>query len=104
MGPGRVTLQMLQVLNVFLRHPSDDHYGLEVARASGLSSGTTYPLLARLERAGWLTSAWEDVDQAAEGRRRRRYYRLTAPGLAGARSELAKVPRPPPIGEALTMT
>jgi PadR family transcriptional regulator, regulatory protein PadR len=87
-SPGRISLQLLKVLRVLLSDPNGDHYGLELARASGLPSGTVYPILVRLEQAGWLTSAWEDIDEAAEGRRRRRYYRLTAEGLPAARGLL----------------
>lgn len=83
-SPGRISLQLLKVLHVLVSDPSGEHYGLEIARASGLASGTIYPILVRLEQAGWLSSAWEDIDQAAEGRRRRRYYRLTPGGLSAA--------------------
>lgn len=57
-----------------------EHYGLEIAKAAKLPTGTIYPILARLEEAGCLVSEWEQVDPAEEGRPRRRYYRLTAPG------------------------
>ena len=56
-------------------------YGLIVAMRDGsggvfdLPEGTVYPVLHRLERAGLLTSAWQEV-----GGRRRRTYRLTNPG------------------------
>jgi PadR family transcriptional regulator PadR len=40
-----------------------------------LPEGTIYPALHRLERAGWLRSAWREQ----EGRRRR-VYRITAKG------------------------
>jgi PadR family transcriptional regulator len=33
-----------------------------------------HPILARLERAGWLSSRWEAVNPHREGRPRRRYY------------------------------
>jgi PadR family transcriptional regulator, regulatory protein PadR len=35
-----------------------------------------YPLLYRLEERGWITGAWVEKP----GERRRRFYRLTAPG------------------------
>jgi DNA-binding PadR family transcriptional regulator len=57
-------------------------YGFDVIDATGLPSGTVYPALSRLERDGWLRSAWEDDHRAhREGRPARRYYRVTAPGL-----------------------
>lgn len=86
----RSTLQMQAVLRVLLDDPTGDHYGFEIARAAGLATGTTYPVLARLEDAGWIESEWEDIDEAKEGRRRRRYYRLTGEGARCARVELAK--------------
>jgi PadR family transcriptional regulator PadR len=86
----RLTLPTLRVLDALLTDPLDEHYGLELSRAAGLPSGTVYPILARLEGAGWLVGAWEDIDERAEGRRRRRYYRLTGTGLEGARAALAK--------------
>ena len=52
--------------------------------------GTLYKALARLEGAGMLESRWEDPDVAvAEGRPRRRLYRVTPLGaraLAEARA------------------
>ncbi|HUP73487.1 MAG TPA: PadR family transcriptional regulator [Acidimicrobiales bacterium] len=45
--------------------------------------GTLYKALSRMEDAGWLTSTWEDPDEAcAEGRPRRRLYSITADGRA----------------------
>ena len=42
---------------------------------------TLYKALARLERAGMLTSSWEDPGFAeSEGRPRRRLYRVTPSG------------------------
>jgi hypothetical protein len=38
--------------------------GLEICAAAGLASGTVHPILARLERLGWLESRWEDIDPA----------------------------------------
>jgi DNA-binding PadR family transcriptional regulator len=57
-------------------------YGFDVIDQTGLPSGTVYPALSRLERDGFVKSAWEDEQQAhSEGRPARRYYRLTAPGV-----------------------
>ena len=45
--------------------------------------GTLYRALARMEQAGLLSSRWEDADLAvAEGRPRRRLYRVTGLGEA----------------------
>ena len=50
--------------------------------------GTLYKALTRMEKAGLLSSTWEDPDKAAEeGRPRRRLYSITSDG----RVALAKV-------------
>lgn len=84
MGGVRITLQTLQVLRILLTDPMEEHYGLEISRRSGLPTGSIYPILTRLEAAGWITSAWEEIDESREGRRRRRYYRLTDDGAQRA--------------------
>jgi PadR family transcriptional regulator PadR len=94
MGPRiRLTLQTLQVLRALLDDPAGEHYGLEISKESGLPTGSIYPILARMEASGLVTSAWEDIDEAAAKRRRRRYYRLTSEGLEFARSEVANAAR-----------
>ena len=56
-------------------------YGFDVIDNTGLPSGTVYPALSRLERDGYVRSAWEDNRRAhREGRPARRYYRITAAG------------------------
>ena len=61
-------------------------YGFDIMEATGLPSGTVYPILARLESRGLAESDWEDPQaHREEGRPARRYYRITAAG----RSELA---------------
>ena len=49
-------------------------YGFDVIDQTGLPSGTVYPALSRLERDGFVKSAWEDEHEAhGEGRPARRY-------------------------------
>jgi DNA-binding PadR family transcriptional regulator len=56
-------------------------YGFDVMEETGLSSGTIYPALDRLERLGFARSEWEDALVAREERRpSRRYYRITPEG------------------------
>jgi DNA-binding PadR family transcriptional regulator len=67
------------------------HYGFDIIDRTGLPSGTVYPALSRLERDGYVASAWEDESHAhAEGRPARRYYRLTAPGTRALREAMAQ--------------
>jgi PadR family transcriptional regulator, regulatory protein PadR len=89
-----MTLPTQLVLAAFLEAGTEERYGLEVAHAAGLATGTVHPILARLEAIGWLRSRWEDIDPRAEGRPQRRYYQLTAEGASSASASLARVARP----------
>jgi PadR family transcriptional regulator, regulatory protein PadR len=66
-----------------LQAVADGHeYGFDVIDTTGLPSGTVYPSLSRLERDGYLRSAWENEARAhRDGRPARRYYRVTAHGV-----------------------
>jgi PadR family transcriptional regulator PadR len=91
----RMTLQTQLVLRALLDEPSKQRYGLELSDLVGLRSGTIYPILARLEQAGWVDSAWEDpAAHEAAGRPRRRFYRLTPDGADQARAALARAHQP----------
>jgi PadR family transcriptional regulator PadR len=85
-----MTAPTLVLLNVFLSDPTAEWYGLQVAREGNLQTGTIYLALARLEKAGWVESRWEEVDPSAAGRPRRRLYRLTAVGEGAARDALSE--------------
>ena len=71
------TTLVLQALA--LGHP----HGFDVMDATGLPSGTVYPILRRVESEGLVKSAWEKPEIAQrEGRPPRRTYVLTAAGEA----------------------
>jgi PadR family transcriptional regulator len=63
-------------------------YGFDIIGVTGLPGGTVYPILRRLEDAGYLASRWEKHATAQEQQRPpRKYYELTKTGeqaLAGA--------------------
>ncbi|WP_245812309.1 PadR family transcriptional regulator [Actinophytocola xinjiangensis] len=86
----RMTLPTQLVLRTLLEEPSREMYGLEICAVAGLPSGTIHPILARLEQAGWVRSHWENVDPRAEGRPRRRYYRLDPNNIAAVQAALAR--------------
>ena len=89
----RMSLQTLKVLEAFLADPTDELSGADIHRRSGIASGTLYPILLRLEAAGWFVSRWEAIDPASAGRPRRRLYRRTRGGLARAGEVLASFGR-----------
>jgi len=85
----RLSLPTLRVLEGFLENPGEERSGADVHRSCGLASGSLYPILLRLESAGWFASRWEAVDPKSAGRPRRRLYRLTSTGLKRASSMFA---------------
>jgi PadR family transcriptional regulator, regulatory protein PadR len=86
----RMTLTTQLVLRALLEQPAKEMYGLEICQHAGLPSGTIHPILARLEKARWLESRWEQTDPHEQGRPRRRYYRLSEDGAVRARAALAR--------------
>ncbi|WP_240972512.1 PadR family transcriptional regulator [Nonomuraea composti] len=90
----RMTMPTQAVLRALLAAPERERYGLELCELAGLPSGTLYPILARLEQAGWVESRWEEPEtHVTEGRPRRRYYRITTDGAEQAREAIAKAYR-----------
>jgi DNA-binding PadR family transcriptional regulator len=89
---------MTQITAVVLHVVSTGpRYGFDIMEACALPSGTVYPALRRLEKAGLLKSRWEAEDKArSEGRPRRRTYELTREGrdaLPEADAKLREVRR-----------
>jgi DNA-binding PadR family transcriptional regulator len=84
--------QTLSVLAVLCARPEVWHHGYDIARETGLKSGTLYPILIRLADRGLLDACWEDEQPA--GRPRRHLYQLTSEGLARASQALAEAHAP----------
>jgi PadR family transcriptional regulator, regulatory protein PadR len=87
-GLSRVTEATLDVLEA-LMGPDDELYGYKLALRSGRKTGVVYPILDRLEAAGWIESAWEREHRDERGPRRR-FYRLNPGGLSAARDLLTE--------------
>lgn len=103
----RITPSVADVLAALLAEPEAQRYGMELMAETGQPSGTLYPILVRLEKAGWVETAWEDIDPHAAGRPARRYYTLTADGAEAARTALTdlyrKLRNVPGIGKPRTI-
>jgi PadR family transcriptional regulator, regulatory protein PadR len=84
----RITPATLDVLEALLT-TEEDCYGLKIARDAKRKTGSVYPILARLEEAGWVESWWEH-DERDERGPRRRFYRLSPSGIAATRMVLAE--------------
>ena len=70
-------------------------HGFDILDATGLASGTVYPILRRLERERLVSASWEDVAIAQEEQRPpRRYYELTAAGKAVLETAVVRYPVP----------
>ena len=92
--PPRAALsaQTRAVLAALAAQPSEWRHGYDLARETGLKSGTLYPILIRLADRKTVEACWE-ADQPA-GRPRRHLYRLTSQGLAAATAARAVAPAP----------
>jgi PadR family transcriptional regulator, regulatory protein PadR len=84
----------MSVLTALCSRPRTWRHGYDLARETGLKSGTLYPILIRLADRGLLESCWEEEQPA--GRPRRHLYRLSSAGLARGREALSEVPAPAP--------
>jgi DNA-binding PadR family transcriptional regulator len=80
---------MAEVIRAFLEDPLKERYGFDLMQATGLRSGTLYPILAKLRADGWLTVGTEDIDPREVGRPARRYYQISAAAVPAARRKLA---------------
>jgi PadR family transcriptional regulator, regulatory protein PadR len=87
----RLSHQTLRVLRLFLDQPKHWLAGSDIWKDTGMLSGTLYPILMRLKRAGWLESRWEQLGPSEAGRPRKRLYHLTAQGYNNANKALAEL-------------
>lgn len=75
----RLTQVIMDVLDVLAAsQPDDPAWGLRLCEATGYGTGTVYPALKRLMKAGWIADRWEDPPP--EDRPRRRFYEITSTG------------------------
>lgn len=85
LGLGTVTI--LQALDAGYQ------FGFDVMDATGLTAGTVYPALDRLEDLGFVRSRWEaDAVAHRDGRPARRYFEITAAGRRALADAVARYP------------
>jgi PadR family transcriptional regulator len=78
-----------------------NRFGFDIMDATGLTSGTVYPALDKLESLGYLTSHWEDARTARRDKRpARRYFDLTAAGAAALAAALTRYKNLKPVSLA----
>lgn len=75
----RLTTVIMDVLDVITSSPPDNPaWGLRLCERTGYGTGTIYPALDRLMKAGWISDHWENP--SPEDRPRRRFYEITSTG------------------------
>lgn len=75
----RLTAVIMDVLDVLAASPPDNPaWGLVLCEATGYGTGTVYPALNRLLKAGWVSDFWEDPPP--QDRPKRRFYEITSTG------------------------
>ena len=78
MAKRNLSLGTVMVLHALAR---GCQYGFDIMEETGLTSGTIYPALDRLEGLGFAKSEWEDASIAHQEKRpARRYYEITPEG------------------------
>lgn len=93
----RFSPQTVAVLTALADGGDGWRYGLELAAATALKSGSLYPILLRLAERGLLESRWQEPDRP--GRPPRHAYRLSAAGRIALR-EAIRPPADPVLKEA----
>jgi DNA-binding PadR family transcriptional regulator len=75
----RLTVVITEILEALAAAPpGDPAWGKRVCDMTGYGTGTVYPALNRLMKAGWIEDRWEDPPP--EDRPRRRFYEITSAG------------------------
>jgi PadR family transcriptional regulator PadR len=77
--------QARTVLATLLEQSRLWRHGYDLAKVTGLKSGTLYPLLMRFSEQGLLESRWQDAERP--GLPPRHFYRLSATGVALAQQQ-----------------
>jgi len=81
MNLNQVTLVFLKVLSVFLEYPNQKFCGMDIMKKLKLRSGTVYPLLVKMETAGWLKREFEEVDPKVVKRPAKILYQISPSGI-----------------------
>lgn len=80
--------QAIAVLQALAERQRKWSYGLEIAEATGLASGSLYPILIRMADRAQLESRWLEPERV--GRPPRHAYRITSEGRAALNAALTR--------------
>ena len=87
----RISGKPLEILLFLSNFPQESFAGYSLSKTLGIPSGTLYPLLVKLEKAGLLDSQWENGDPQELGRPRRRYYTINGQGIASLNEKMRSI-------------
>jgi DNA-binding PadR family transcriptional regulator len=90
--------QTLALLAALIEAPRSWRHGYDLSSATGLKSGTLYPILMRLSERKMLDSKWQPPEQP--GRPARHMYRLTGNGAAYAQEQVTAYASQPRLATA----
>lgn len=83
---GNTTILVLDAISRGVR------YGFDIMDATDLPAGTVYPALSRLAGMGYLTSDWQDPEEAQRRKRPpRKYYAITDRGRVALSEAAARI-------------
>ncbi len=87
--------QAVKLFEELIQGANQWRHGYDLMQATGIKSGTLYPLLIRLKDSGLLECQWSEP--AAKDRHPRHLYRLTKKGVSFAQNLLeSRAHRPEP--------
>lgn len=86
----RLTPATIDVLRVFLGSKKPV-WGLQIVKSTERPSGSIYPILDRLENAGWVVGLWEENEERVGARRR--YYALSEGARVASAEAIAEFER-----------
>lgn len=89
MSNRKPSLHTLRVLQRLLE--SNESCGADLIRDLSLASGTVYPILLRLEKAGLISSYWEKESPRSLERPRRRFYKIEGTGCKFLRNAVEEL-------------
>lgn len=86
------TLQTFRVMGIFCKRPEKEFFGSDISMKTNLPSGTIYPLLGRLEAAGFVKSVWEKGSAKDLKRPLKHFYTITEKGKSRYLFEILRNP------------
>ena len=93
--PAQLSFGQVSVLHAVA---DGNRFGFDIIDATGLTSGSVYPTLDKLESLGYLRSRWEDARVARRDKRPpRRYFDLTAQGATALAAALTRYKNLKPV-------